>query len=91
MVLVITEMEMKGDLKECTKVGSKSHDLMEESSNASTSFHPSPFITDGLRPGIPNGGFSRVDGCDCENHNGMLSKLTLRLRFDVLCAILGAS
>lgn len=34
MVLVITEMEMKGDLKESTAVGSKSHDLVIESASA---------------------------------------------------------
>lgn len=34
MVLVITEMEMKGDLKESKAVGSKSHDLVIESASA---------------------------------------------------------
>lgn len=34
VVLFITGMEMKGDLKECTVVGSKSHDLAVESSSA---------------------------------------------------------
>lgn len=34
VVLFITGMEMKGDLKECTAAGSKSHDLVAESSNA---------------------------------------------------------
>lgn len=35
VVLFITRIEMKGDLKECTAVGSKSHDLVAESSDAS--------------------------------------------------------
>lgn len=34
-------------------------------------------------------GSSAWIGCDCENHNGMLSKLTLRLRFDILQGIKG--
>lgn len=34
VVLFITGTEMKGDLEECTAVGSKSHDLAVESSNA---------------------------------------------------------
>lgn len=34
VVLFFAGMEMKGDLKECTAAGSKSHDLLVESSNA---------------------------------------------------------
>lgn len=34
VVFFITGMEMKGDLKECTLAGSKSHDLVVESSDA---------------------------------------------------------
>lgn len=59
MVLFITGMEMKGDLKEFTEVGSKSHEWEVESSDAggkdsrqvSASFHLSPFIKDGLGAG----------------------------------------
>lgn len=42
--------------------------VLDDGRQVSARFHPSPFIKDGLIPGIPNGWVppARI-GCDCEN------------------------